>query len=1813
MADKRFVKGLFKDTTYLDQPEGSWRYALNAIMQDKDGTITNETGNTPDGQIGGGLAGENMLCIGHVEVDNDKVILFLRDRRDDGSTLYESAVATWIDGTFTYIYKPDPTKHNLNFNKNYPIEGTFKIDSSGDLVVYFTDDLNPPRALNITRQEASLVTRLYSLPVALGSFGAGINTSTNRTHKNHIDLLNLFPNAGPVPHIDLDFVGPIQSSVVTGGGLRTGVYYLALAYVDVDNVATNYVTVSNPVSIVDEYDFTAPAFRKDGAKDGSQTSKSIKWLVSNINNDYSLVRPAIVRKMGGVTEAVRLPDIDAQVASTDGITYSGLEEAETSAVEDILIDTIAYDTAKTINQLDGVLYLGNLTRTLDLGYQPYANNIKLNSVVKSIENFDTFYATVDNLETGFGTQPIDNGNPVDPSKSYRFAPNIFKYKGYMRDEVYAFYLAFILKDGSMSYAYHIPGREAIDDELDPPSGSGIRSDLAGMSSFAANFHFLDNSINSSTTTQMNYWHNSTEFYPLTDNFLVKDGLSNGTPLQGKNVRHHHFPSNENSERKTIAGNVCSTLNSLGTTQAQQVWNGRLVCIHHNDGGENEFPGSANWDRSFDFSDKSISDSAVYDAQGNIVTGAAFTALISSTNSGKNNRFTADQPMSVAVRYNVWGYKQHNSGTTGYSKLRRSLAGTTSDGCDDSVGNWGGCGCGNIDWFTSKSNCGNSGWTFNMQTGDWVEGRGKGNGSGSSRWRQAKQSEAWPCQNPCGNSATPSGQGGWITQQGTRSWFQVNMTSGTSLTNTLTDAIISHDINILGFELEDIKIPRDIADKVQGFRIYYAKRKHADKRILGQDFIKPMDLRKEIIGICREAGGSNAAQASQILGTLQDEKEIFYSKRPWASAKSSFPSIAIESKNNYQNIVTDNAYQIFSAHDFNLLRTHNSIAGLTHIKPEYLVENYVFNGPTTNQDKRMNTTLLNYGSTTDPVEINEKWGYDEDMNCYPKEVYTGIFFGGRYLNFTFHSNQPLSIYGMNSRILGQKSKTYLHGDSIFDATALGFGGKIFNEFGETALIFGLMQGHELVALPNTRFAGTGDPQDDWGVAHLAAPSILLTPTPIMTNLTPYNHANRSMNYLVNLHAFRTDMYKSIDSQELVWTGFEVIGDDLDNFTFEADGTSTGDFKTKTIQEEGIFGGDTFITRYGVAMGLKPSDPSEDSNPLRSIFHNLVESVDNINFRHAESALSNYFPATSAKEMLKYVGTSSGTESDGAGENSGDFTAQDNMKYNSDYSALNDVRPAIPLPLKDNALSDFPTRTHRSAKADTSSVIDNYRMFLANQFKDLPKNRGDLWKLATFNNLLYFHMVDSLFAAKGKQTMQMKDGSEASVGSGDIFQQDPDELVQTQDGHGGTQSQWAALTTRAGYFFVDRSKGKVFLMQDKLQEISNTGLETWFRENLGSDLDTYGAINQGACSVLDNPILGLGLTSVYDPKYKRIILTKRDLKPTAAFITGWNKPNSIPPPNGKITWDANQCTYKMFQSCIQAPPPAPPCQSYINLSFDDTVYFEKTGWTISYFPELAIWTSFHDYIPYKYFNTSKTFYSFTDRYSDYLNGIISTQGVNSVTGVNDPSTAFGNSGIWKHNEGLRGVLYQEQNSGLTSTRTVYPFEFEAIHNELKQDAVFYNFTFTADVYDEDNNLILDAGFTSFYVFNTFQISGDKTSSLLEYLVNIRRIGNNWNVNKFRDLAALSVDSSAYYTPATANVAGNISTGTLTTSSIVPMFTLNGMVETPTAAYMVLPPVVKPFFQRKKFIDKWMGIRLIYNNISNNLINLHSTAVGAKKLHR
>ena len=2174
--EQRVLKGLFKDAGELDQAKDTWRYALNALMNEQKGTVSNESGTKLNGYLPErtGSSSTNKSdphhwkVIGAIEIDFNRTVLFVLDTRlfCDGSGAADAYysrhfIALWDGVKDTHdkvrvLYKPhtDPANvekyypFDLGFDEAYPITGTFRIDSKEDVIVYWTDDLNPPRAFNISRQLRALddvtspsrdrVDWLYAI-------------DPSDTHKKHISLLNLFPASGTIPTIFQKFSSTNYKPIGQGGGLLTGVYYLAVAYVDEDFVSTNYLAVSNPVAIVPEFEHTRPTTKRDGAPPGTQTSKSITWHVIDLNTDYKYIKCAIIRKKEDSVEVFKLTDkvITGSIKSSTNrlhITFAGTEGFEPLKVEDVMIDTVAYDAAKTITQMDNVLYMGNLKGSPDLGYQKYANNIKSSAHVIPMQGFDQQILSWDNLYSGFANSPVDSIGgtiaDIDPTKSYR-DPNMNTYhKGYRRGGVYAFYIAFILNDGSMSYAYHIPGRTPIQAKDVWPvrygamfGGNTARTNYEfwGMPSTGTNdvcqhqkkihpgvkiFHFYDVSEAFAWTTSMKanarrlpsygspspalrtagrnmgYWHNLNEIYPYTENSQVWDrntyisntGLLKNQAqnwyntcsscghddygMQGQSVRHHHFPTNVNPFATMISNEEGGNAELSQTVMPVS----NTVFTGHFKAGISY---SGFWHSKTYSQTKTCH--GIYQPLGaasgiNPDLGASNTPPYSDS---ANAVIAVENNTIVKVNVHVRVHNDNNGCSREFrTRIRFKTTGSASP---QTAASYSQHICHNC-----YENVVYSG-TATVQAGGsvWVEGEGDQAGTYANGCKRKGPD--------CGSAERHIE---YLPYSSHDSYVKFTISIGSG-THVDTDVNLIQDVTRLGISFDDINIPKSYYDKIQGFRIYYAKRTYNNKRMLGQAPLIPMRQGVGRLGICEEAlavGNTTPSDViDQTLSVAATGSEPWLSKEAWAGPPSDYPltNMFTSTQNTraiyngstwylYSSANPTEAYKYFSFYGFNLLRNHHSLSPATHIELTYVANNWTWNGPTLFQDKKMLSEIQLTGSppaadTSDSglYKVTERWGWDnlgEEQNCYPPEIRSALFAGGRYME----ANNFLTGRYLLHRFLSQKAKTYLAGDTILQAKPLGFPGKIINTYGDSTIALALRDRGELPALyasldgelaklpgpnywwstgvPNTASCIYGTPSVNASTLQPKLANPYLMDSTYKNFVQSWNQeteidATSNLTYIANLCAFKTDVYRSVDNQELVWTGFQVTGEDLNNFffddakyvpnfqnpssptylnpktntkfgqqwrpdivpflyapsividgntsssgatataTIDADGKLSGitvdtsgsgyttakafvmynqkhmswltltctisaggvsaitfadtqnTFKIETgecaencsnqlwkdkdtcetggcynsgsqqritssiqvgtttpITDEasclvngygsksigwfnltyyegltqseynakpgvslfggwtayiwqggepgnvwfqdcgGIYGGDTVISRYGIATGASVLEETRKANPVHALHYHIIESDDNINYRHSENKDSTYYPNDIAQDMLQSVGATV------------DPTSKDNLKYDKNFSSLNDIRTAIPLPLKNTDRSTFPTRTIRSTKNDATGIIDNYRIWLANQFKDLPKNRGQLWKLATFNNLIYFHMEESLFKAAGKQTMQMGDGSDAYVGSGDIFKQEPTEIIQTKDGYGGTQSQYAALTTRYGYFFIDRKGKKVFLMKDKLTEISSLGMENWFIDNMNYSLIAYGATELDS---VDNPISGLGYHSVWDPYNKRILLTKRDLEPTQAFIDAFNLPpngnGSIA--NGTIQWRPNygqfaiRSTIKIVNSSIAKVssgyvPTNTGGSAWVRLEWSDRQYFKQGGWTLSYYPDQNVWGSFHSYIPYIYFNTSETFYSITDHFHPWTgDGEIPLVYVSGITipGYDDINEFFeatgstvGNKGIWEHNTGAKGFLYQDNifkvmaDSAAVDFYSYVKFELEVIQNSLKSiDTLTSSIGFVIDVTNEMGVRVLEHGFTSFYVFNTLQISGDETSSALEYLINIRRIGNSWKINKFRDLAldlvrgpigTVYTAADPYYMPTNTNIVGGTNVGTQTSHHEEPMFIKRGMSEIVNTNYLDL---TKTNLRRRKFIDKWIGIRLIYDNITNNLLNLYSTSVEARKMYR
>ena len=465
------LQGIHTDSQPIDQPKGTYRDAKNILLTKKLGSISTEEGTESDQDATGIPSGYEIL--GDTLVHDGRHIIFITDGTD-------SEVGIFDGDSYSDILDDQ----DLNFQSDSNIDATTTVDNNGDVIVYWTDNINPPRFYNI---------------------------DTTSTYGD-VTELNLFPYISSPLNFSVDDVSN------SGGVLTTGAYYFAFSYIDEDNTSTNFFTVTSPVYI-------RSGSGTDGFGDppGTPTGKAIDITLDDIDQSYKSIRIAVIREEAGVIEQVSILPDKAITSSSQSFTYSGSETDISGSLDEIIINSTNYPKVKTLAQINNVLYIGNLERNSSLDYQKFANNIKVEAVSKTA--------------------------PIDYSKDEDY---VYLNKSFKRDEVYAFYISFLLNDGSESYAFHIPGRaikDGEDDNIDSGT-SGYGQDVEDIDPNNKAFQFEETP--DTENTNMNYWENENEVYPNTEDFEVWDVDYNGdgfqktsgeTDLGGKNVRHHHFPSN----------------------------------------------------------------------------------------------------------------------------------------------------------------------------------------------------------------------------------------------------------------------------------------------------------------------------------------------------------------------------------------------------------------------------------------------------------------------------------------------------------------------------------------------------------------------------------------------------------------------------------------------------------------------------------------------------------------------------------------------------------------------------------------------------------------------------------------------------------------------------------------------------------------------------------------------------------------------------------------------------------------------------------------------------------------------------------------------------------------------------------------------------------------------------------------------------------------------------------------------------------------------------------------------------------------------
>lgn len=1876
----KFLKGMVKDTGRMDQVDGTYRDALNLIVDDLKLNVGNEYGTSPVASLNVSIyipqtnTTETLAVnpIGQISLLDDTFIVFgFRSKFIPGfgtlkvSCIYKINPAA---NTSTLLYyTSNITDTGLNFDSAHPITAEFRLSPTQEILIYFTDnkvtltvepstgieyieEYNPPRVFNVTKQEAA---------IAITGDPSNLYGDNKR-----VEFLNLFMDSGRIPQIP-------TVEILKGGGVITGAYYLGVAYADFDKTETNVLTVSNPVYIVPADEDSYPRESISGAPNGTQTSKSIKWNLVNVNTEYKYIIPYVIQYSGNAKQVFKLEPVSI-LGSTVTIVYSGLEKVAPSSIEEAVVDKVKYLTAKSLTQLDNRLYAANLTNRPDLGFQRFANTIRVEPVTEYYAEFDPRRYDIYNLNEGYAqlvypdlttdvlsNYPAFNGGgdiyprgtfgrvpyvhlqgvdgitdsyvanvivPIQKNKSagYRDSELLYSKKGYRRGEVYSFYISFVLKDGTESFAYHIPGRQSTPMDLDwgelpnlgPFNASIKNQEILAYDSAALPYQYLDTSymMNSSESNNMGFWQNKNELYPDTKDFESWSVDNNGQPilvsteLISTNVRHHKMPSNHHSLFSYVVKD--NYFGEVGLEEPDDIYNTpansrvfkdkvRILGIKLKNITIPKFILKQIQGYKVYYAKRTHGNKTII-GQSGVHPGTSYLAsnLVNKSANSTNGPF-----------FNIWSMDGHLK----YGGL------VVSDALWAPPPPVGGV----INYNPSlKSNyIGNP--VFKFHDFNLLRKRPTIATATHIDIQYVVLMESW---RGGYKGATPTPATG-STGAEVYNKFYRSFRSGIGDDSF---AWVHQDLgNMINFDYDvetniywDNHGPRLLWGNVYIASMYSSPgRPFID---IGTEWKSPSDP-----GITEYLGEINSIWnvITNQSWLLSDSQTVFMIESQGASYINGLSILKATSANNFKgatyiyNAFGESGIVVSLASGLPMLGGYKSnewsYVGLGNLM--WTLQIYSGDAGALSIPGGFDIDFYpapNVNNTVDPNTF-----FDKDLDRWCSMMARGhSLLRQPYKIPTPDNAGPVTSFSA-SISLNSNTITVTGGDiselqeGMYLSTAPGS----FPQGVPISVIF--VDGNNITL--NVEAIATSSP-----VSFQAYSIGGIEGTPVNNDRTRPNV------YLVNLCSAKTDVFEPFDKQQLIWTGYykDLLNVNIDTGIDSQDGNryyGDGPLSVEVAESDNIFGGDTYICKYsyrttsnlyglgrfgrGVNKHIANANSSSNSDdyifgdiPLdllqgttpffgsnitgisgdypvlqmgsttdptggddisgrrknaitneknwskngnvafSTIYQFMVESDDNINFRHAgdpEAGVSEqnslYFDKYTAADVLWRSPL-------------GDLTKMDNILYEDHYSALQDIRTSVPFPKDGFQTPYFQNRVIRSNVQD-GNFNDTFRYFLPLEYKDFGVNKGQISNIFTFKALLYVHTERSLFRTKGKQVMELADETQAYVGSGDLFAQEPDELIQSLEGYNGLYNKLGSLVTKDGYIFVSRKSRKIFLVTDQVIDLTNLGISAWARENIPFELEAYGWDPDMNGIATDAPTDRFGFLVSYDPLFKRTIITKRELVPTDLFISEYRE--------GKIAYSVEEMKFIFTETGAGIPFKEGP----------GFLYFKKGGWTISFSNSLSIWASRHSYTPPLYVYNSKFLYSFN------------VVGESSI--------------VYEHSDPSNPCNFYG---------TIYNFEIDCIFT-AQTNAVFTAFSYTADVMSKLNLSIpvtqqFDPGFTSFFTYNTTQISGETE---LVYLSNTRKVDNSWSVNDFRDMSSTTLNTGLVVNQL--NTQNNLYTGTVTTLSDIAMFNSEGVIN---------PNYIdsnKPWYEQKKFVDRFFGVRLIARNLSKTLINLYTVSAAIRKSFR
>lgn len=284
-------------------------------------------------------------------------------------------------------------------------------------------------------------------------------------------------------------------SSVNGGSIPNGTYILFYRLITNQGQSTNWTISPNYLEV--HAKGGSSAFK--GSEAGESSGKSIKLSIpsNKLDTNFSFYEVGLICNISEVTSVKILGRYNTTNSAVTNV-YTDLDNGYNIDITEVITPKANYPIVKDIELIEDQLLLGGLEGEEPVNYQRYANDIVIN-----------YTHSLDSVKSAL------SGNNQT--------------RGFMPGEVYAFYIIFLMNDGSYSKAFHIPGR------------SGLAAEIASSTLVSGSLVYQteDTADNGVSSSNMGYWENKDEIYPNTLDYLSYTGSND---LREQKVRHHRFPS-----------------------------------------------------------------------------------------------------------------------------------------------------------------------------------------------------------------------------------------------------------------------------------------------------------------------------------------------------------------------------------------------------------------------------------------------------------------------------------------------------------------------------------------------------------------------------------------------------------------------------------------------------------------------------------------------------------------------------------------------------------------------------------------------------------------------------------------------------------------------------------------------------------------------------------------------------------------------------------------------------------------------------------------------------------------------------------------------------------------------------------------------------------------------------------------------------------------------------------------------------------------------------------------------------------------------